>query len=443
MRQSCVLVVDDDTSVRHSLSKLLSAASWDVDLALSGEQALSKLQHKKFDVVLSDVRMPGMSGVDLLEKLNNDAQPPVVLISAHGDIQLAVETMEKGAYSFLEKPYDPRRLLRILHNASEAYKLKNQAKWLRDRLHDLCGLDRILLGESEAVQRLRVQVSAIQDNDSPTLICGNSGTGKDLIARALHDLSQRSAEPFVVINCAGLTTENFDLVCFGEVGSHMGQLHQVRSGTLFLDEVSALSPDIQARLLRLTETGEFFVPGEEQPSKMNARIISSTNQNIEEDVQNGNFRLDLFYRINTITLQVPSLIERREDILPLFEHFLDHYAKLYETELFPLNEAEVALLLSHHWPGNVRELRHVAERSILSWSRGTRDLTQAMFIGGDKEPASSFHLRTTVALLERELITSALRECKGRMEAAAELLGIGRRTLNEKIIKLGIDKTKM
>lgn len=437
-----ILIVEDDRGMRQSLVDLIEAAGWTACAIARAAQAADRLAEFDADVILSDVRMPGMSGLDLLASLKSQDAPPIVLISAHGDIPMAVEAIQGGAYSFVEKPYEPRRLLSILAHASEQHRMREVNGRLRARLLALSGLDRVLLGDSDGIVALRTDILDLADSPAPVLIRGETGTGKELVARALHDLGTRGEGPFVALNCANITAERFEDEMFGGHGQSEGRLGASSGGTLFLDEICTSSPEVQAKLLRVIEDGEVLPTGSAKPVPVDLRIVAATNDDIDQAVAEGRLRADLLFRINTVTLSLPPLRDRRDDIGLLMSHFLGHIAETYETRPPELGPEDMAALLAHDWPGNVRELRNVAERRVLAARRGAGSMASA--IAPDQEPSDvPPTLREAVAAFEREMIGKAIQANEGRMDAVAEALGIGRRTLNEKIVKLGLDKAAL
>ncbi len=435
-----VLVVDDDREMRQSLVHLLGKAGLEVDSLADAHNVMVKVNAMLPDVILSDVTMPGRSGLDLLSEITQVDGPPVVLISAHGDIPMAVKAIQDGAYSFLEKPFDPRRLLTILDHAAEKRRLTADTQRLRERLSNLSGLDRILLGDSPALADVRSQVLDYSPTNANVMILGETGTGKELVARALHDLSNRANGPFIAVNCAALTVERFEAQFFGEKDHTLGLLRQVDTGTLFLDEFSTCPLDSQAKLLRVVETGEFVPVGSDQPVTVNVRIVSASNENPEQAIRSGALREDLLYRLNTVVIPLPALRDRRDDVVILFSHFLRSNAALYEIAPPQITAEDIATLMVHDWPGNVRELRNVAERRVLSARRGSGSVASALHMSDDVGDVPET-LREAVAAFERSLISKAIQSHQGRMDATAEALGIGRRTLNEKIVKLGLNKS--
>lgn len=452
-----VIVVDDDKEMRESLTHLLNTANWQVKALSRAEDTNKCLAEFDADVILSDVRMPGMSGLDLLMSLKSavippintaaipgptsppNNTPPIVLISAHGDIPMAVEAMQNGAYSFIEKPTDPRRILTVLKNAAERHRLTQNTTRLKARLANLSGLDRVLLGNTQSIKTLREDIIDLGDSDAAIMILGETGTGKELVARALHNLSPRMTAPFLVINCATIPIHDFEETMFGTMNSKQGMLSRVNGGTLFLDEFSTCPIEIQAKFLRLIEHKEFNPTGSDKPQKLNIRIISASNEQMDIALKEGRFREDLYYRLNTVILPLPPLRERLDDITLLYEHFTSQYGELYEVIPPEITAEDLTALMSHHWPGNVRELRNVAERRILMAKRGRGSVPEALHLDSDFDDVPET-LREAVAAFERLLIAKALKAHQGRMDAVAEALGIARRTLNEKIVKLGLNK---
>jgi DNA-binding NtrC family response regulator len=432
-----VVVADDDREMRASLEDLLESAGWDVRSVNRAERVAEMAKQFSPDVILTDVRMPGQGGLSLLDARPSDA-PPVVVITAHGDIPMAVDAIHAGAYSFLEKPFDPRRLLTILDHAAEQHRLSHQSARLRLRLSELSGLDRVLLGETPEVRDLREDILDLVDVRGPVMLRGETGTGKELVARALHDLGPNAVGPFVVVNCATLPPDKFATIMFGDTASQ-GLMAAADGGTLFLDEIGACPSIVQAQLLRVIEASEVLSVGATQSVVVDAHIISATNTDLEAAVRAETFRADLLFRLNTHQVSLPTLRDRRSDIALLYTHFAAQSAAVYETNPPTITPEDMSALLAHDWPGNVRELRHVAERRVLAARRGRGSVAQALS-GDESVEDLPGTLREAVAAFERQMIGNAISAHSGRMDAVAEALGIGRRTLNEKIVKLDLDK---
>lgn len=421
-----VLIIDDDRMMRNSLVDLIEAAGWTAKALARATDTERWINQFQPDVILSDVRMPELSGLDLLRQLEN--APPIVLISAHGDIPMAVEAMNLGAYSFLEKSYDPKRLLVVLSHAAEQHQMRNSNQRLKERLTELSGLDRILLGNTPEMVKLRELITMLALSETTVLIEGETGTGKDLTARALHDVSSRCDGPFIAVNAAQLTPSQLPMLARNASG-----------GTLFLDEICACPADIQPMLLRLIEAKEVIDPELGKPEQINLRIVSATNEGTEQAVAEGRLRQDLLFRLEGFRLCLPALRNRLDDIAMLITKFMQEFATSYSIETPELDDADIASLMAHDWPGNVRELKSVAERRVLFAQQGTGTMQDAL-ANVDSVALSRPGLREAVAAFERQMIGKALKDHAGRMDEVANSLGIGRRTLNEKIVKLGLDK---
>ncbi|MEO0945619.1 MAG: sigma-54 dependent transcriptional regulator [Pseudomonadota bacterium] len=426
MTQGRVLIIDDDLMMRNSLVDLTEAAGWTPKALARATDANRWIAQFQPDVILSDVRMPDMSGTDLLQSL--EAGPPVVLISAHGDIPTAVEAMTAGAYSFVEKPYDPKRLLLILRHAAEQHQMRLSNNRLKERLQELSGLDRRLLGETPEIVTLRDTVAMVAASPAAVLIRGETGAGKDLVARALHDTSDRCDGPYIAVNAAQITAAQLPRVAQSASG-----------GTLFLDEMCACPGDVQPSLLRLIEAQEILLPDTGTPQSVDLRILSATNEDTDHAVADGRLRRDLLFRLEGFAISLPPLRARLDDIPLLVQRFLQGCASTYGIALPELNKSDIAALMAHDWPGNVRELRNVAERFVLMSRLGTTRIASAI-TGATDISSDRPGLREAVAAFERQMIGKALQDHDGRMDDTAAALGIGRRTLNEKIVKLGLDK---
>jgi len=434
-----ITVIDDDKAMRESLAHLLDKAGFEVACLSRAENVLSQLQAQDTDVLLCDVRMPGMSGTELQMQLKGQSNVPIVLMSAHGDIPMAVSAIQNGAYSFLEKPFDPRRLIKLLENASQLRRLSRNADRLKARLAELSGLDRVMIGNAPSIKALRAEIVDLSTTNVNVMLLGETGTGKELVAKALHDLGPRSADPFIPLNCAAVPVAKFEEVLFGIADNGPGLLAQAEGGTLFIDELGAIPLEIQAKLLRVIETKQYTPINSSKIVNADIRILSAAQERLEEMMRDGKFREDLYFRLNTIMLTMPPLRGRRDDITTLYMHYLDVFASTYETQSPVLTSGDVATLLAYEWPGNVRELRNVCERHVLAARRGAGSVDAALHDSRENFEMPDT-LREAVAAFERQLIGNALVRHNGRMDDVAEALGIGRRTLNEKIVKLGLDK---
>lgn len=418
-----VLIIDDDHQMRSSLVDLIEAAGWVAKPLARATEAERWIGQFTPDVILSDVRMPGMTGLELLAQIKNG--PPFVLISAHGDIQMAVEAMNMGAYSFVEKPYDPKRLLTILSHAAEQFQMRESNRRLRQRLQEISGLRRVMIGETTAISQLRESIALMADSAASVLIQGETGTGKELVAHALHDLSHRCERPFIAVNAAQFLVDQLPQIARSAAG-----------GTLFFDEICACPLAVQPALLRLIETKEILDPDQGTPEQIDLRIVAATNEDTGQAVTNGHLRADLLYRVQTLDITLPPLRERLDDVPLLATRFLHQFATVYQVPPPELTDAEISALLAHRWPGNVRELKALMERHVLSALSGQGRILDAFASERQDRPG----LREAIAAFERQMISREITAQEGRMDDVADALRIGRRTLNEKIVKLGLDK---
>ncbi len=441
MSNGAVLVVDDDREMRVSLAHLLEKGGFAAATAKSGAEALATLQKGAPDVVLSDVRMPGMDGMAFLQRVTEISRVPVVLFSAHGDIPLAVEAIQNGAYNFLEKPFDPRRLLTLLKNAVRLKRLQDSAEQLEQRLASLTDLEEILIGDSLGLTQVRRDIRDFAASPANVLVTGQTGTGKELVARALHDLGRGPAAPFVAVNCAVIPADRFEETVFGTAEAPGGLMQRADGGTLFLDELTSMPVEAQSKFLRAIET-QTCEPVGAAPVDVNIRLVSATSQPPDAAVADGSLRQDLLFRLNTLIIDMPPLAERGEDIVLIFRHYLSRLSKVYAVAEPDLSPSDFSALLAHPWPGNVRELQSVAERCVLGAKRGAMSVAAAIRGAADMAETPPT-LREAVAAFERQIIGQAITSNSGRMDDAAAQLGIGRRTLNEKIVKLGIDKSNL
>ncbi len=434
MSKAEILIVDDDREMRTSLTHLLEAGGYSVTTAKDGREGLISMGQHLPDTVVCDVRMPGMNGLEFQRQAAERFPVPVVLFSAHGDIPMAVEAIQNGAYNFIEKPFDPRRLLTLIGNAIRLKRLQDNTRQLESRLAAVTDLEGILIGDTPQMRSVRQSIYEFSGLPASVLITGATGTGKELVARALHDLGPGPSAPFVAVNCAVIPPERFEETVFGS-GETLGLMRRADGGTLFLDELTAMPPETQSKLLRAVET-KTCEPLGAKPIAVALRIVSATSESPAAFV-----RTDLLFRLNTLMIDLPKLAERGNDVLLLFRHYQTRFSALYDVSVPELSPSDVSALLTHDWPGNVRELQSVAERHVLMAKRGPSSVPEA--IKGEEGAEVPSTLREAVAVFERELITKALISEEGRMDDAAASLGIGRRTLNEKIVKLGIRKDRL
>ena len=362
-----VLIVDDERAIRNSLGEILGDEGYEVDTAEDGAVALQKVEKEKYDVIFCDIKMPGMDGVEVLGRLvEMGIDTAVVMISGHADIDTAVECIKKGAFDFVQKPLDLNRILITIKNATEKVHLATQNKALKKKVY---GAD--MIGESAPMQHIREMIEKVAPTDARVLIIGPNGSGKELVARNLHQQSARSAMPFVEVNCAAIPGELIESELFGhEKGSftsaikqHKGKFEQADGGTLFLDEIGDMSLAAQAKVLRVLQEKKLSRVGSDKDIEVDVRVIAATNKNLMEEIKAGNFREDLYHRLSVIVIKVPSLDDRRDDIPILIEHFLEKYTDGGRSRSF--SPEAVELLKQKSWPGNIRELDNVVDRLLI------------------------------------------------------------------------------
>ena len=439
-----ILVADDEAGMRESLVRVLRREGFSVLAVEDGTAALEALRREHVDLLIADLRMPGLDGLELLRaaKLIAPAME-VVLLSGHGTVEEAVDAMKEGAYDFLTKPFDRAPLIRVVRQALERRALVLENRSLQRRLDALAEAGEVI-GESPAIRGVLALVRQVAPTSATVLIQGESGTGKELVARALHDLSRRRGKPFVRVNCAALPENLLESELFGyekgaftgAVGRKEGRFQLADGGTLLLDEVGDLSLLTQAKLLRVLQEGEFEPLGATRTVKVDVRVVAATNQDLSQLVKEKRFREDLYYRLQVITMTVPPLRERREDIALLAQYFLRRFAAKNHRELDGFTEAALARLIDHPWPGNVRELEHAIERAVIL-GRGplvdVGDLPEAV---SQTEPSArviAIPLGMPLEEVEQRLIEETLRQTKGNKELAAKLLGIASRTIYRKL----------
>jgi DNA-binding NtrC family response regulator len=431
-----VLVVDDDAGVRYTLREILSSEGLAVDEAADGAEALAKLEGHP--LVVTDLRMPGMDGMELLRRLAaRSPAPRVVVITAHGSERQAVEAMKAGAYDYFRKPFETEELLAVVRRAVEAARLAHE----NERLEGELVLSRSMVFVSEAMRRLAVLVARVAPRDVTVLLAGESGTGKERVAEAIVRASRRADRPFVRFNCAALAPELAEAELFGHargaftgaVRARPGLFREADGGTLLLDEVGELAPSAQAKLLRVLQEGEVRPVGEERARIVDVRVVAATHRDLEEEVRAGRFREDLFYRLNVVTLRIPPLRERPEDVPALARHFLDRFARRFGVEPLRVPDALFDRLAAHAWPGNVRELENAIEGLVALSPADGLDLALLPGGGAAAREGAPLPLKERVQAYERGLVVEALRAVHGNRSEAARRLGISRVTLHDKL----------
>ncbi|MFJ2984047.1 MULTISPECIES: sigma-54-dependent transcriptional regulator [unclassified Pseudomonas] len=444
--QAQVLLVDDDPHLRQALSQTLDLAGLKVVTLADAQGVAERIEPDWPGVVVSDIRMPGIDGLQLLEQLHGrDSELPVLLITGHGDVPLAVQAMRAGAYDFLEKPFASDALLDSVRRALALRRLVLDNRSLRLALSDRQQLATRLVGHSPSMQRLREQIGALAGTRADVLILGETGAGKEVVARALHDLSSRRDGPFVAINAGALAESVVESELFGhEPGAftgaqkrRIGKFEFANGGTLFLDEIESMSLDVQVKLLRLLQERVVERLGGNQLIPLDIRIIAATKEDLRQSADQGRFRADLYYRLNVAPLRIPPLRERGDDILVLFQHFADTASQRHGLAPHSLQPAQRAMLLRHGWPGNVRELQNAAERFALGLELALD--SQAPAAAAPSAPIPLGNLSEQVEQFERSLIAAELAQPHSSMRSLAEALGIPRKTLHDKLRKHGLN----
>ncbi|MGD9930962.1 MAG: sigma-54-dependent transcriptional regulator [Mangrovibacterium sp.] len=367
---SKILVIDDERSIRNTLKDILGYEQYQVDLAEDGNHGLELIGKNEYDIILCDIKMPGMDGIEVLEHIQELAvDAPVVMISGHGNIDTAVESIKKGAYDFIEKPLDLNRLLITIRNAMDKSSLLTETKVLKKKVSKKFEI----VGSSAAIKKITDMADRVAPTDARVLITGANGTGKELIARRLHEKSNRATGPFVEVNCAAIPSELIESELFGHekgaftsaIKQRKGKFEQASGGTLFLDEIGDMSHSAQAKVLRALQESLITRVGGEKPIKVDVRVVAATNKNLSEEIHKGNFREDLYHRLSVILIQVPSLNERAEDIPELADHFIAQICGEYGMPTKNITPDAIEKLQSMKWTGNIREFRNVIERLII------------------------------------------------------------------------------
>ena len=364
-----VLIVDDERAIRYSLKEILEMENYQVELAENGLEGLQKAQKEKYDAIFCDIKMPEMDGIELLGKIiEAGIESPVVMVSGHADINIAVECIKKGAFDFIEKPLDLNRILITLKNATDKANLVKETKILKKKIYG-----QEMIGESVPVAHLKEMIGKVAPTHASVLITGPNGSGKELVAQGIYQLSDRSMMPFVEVNCAAIPSELIDSELFGHkkgsftsaIRDHKGKFEQADGGTIFLDEIGDMSLPAQAKVLRVLQEKKLTPVGGDKEITVDVRVIAATNKNLQEEIANGNFREDLYHRLSVIVLRVPALDDRKEDIPTLVEYFAERISNESGKPATLFTDEALQLLQERSWPGNIRELRNVVERLLI------------------------------------------------------------------------------
>ncbi|HDY7434673.1 TPA: sigma-54-dependent Fis family transcriptional regulator [Vibrio vulnificus] len=440
---SLVYFIDDESDLRLAVEQSFELAEIEANFFADAESALLAMKAQTQPaVVITDICLPGISGMDLLNTLiHRDPDLPVIMITGHGDISMAVKALHNGAYDFIEKPFASEHLVETVKRAIEKRQLTNENQLLRQSLKASKTLGPRIIGETPSIQELRATISHIADTQADILLFGETGTGKELIARSIHEQSPRREKNFVALNCGAIPENLIESELYGhEKGAftgadsqRIGKFEFAQGGTLFLDEIESMPMQAQIRLLRVLQERVIERVGSNQLLPLDVRIIAATKVDLKQAAANGEFRQDLYYRLNVVTLNLPPLRERKEDIAALFHHFLLAAAARYAKTVPALSASDLQQLLAHNWPGNVRELRNAAERYIL--------LGKLAQLG--ETPASTtvhYALSDQVAEFEKSVIEQTLMECGGSIKETMDKLQVARKTLYDKMQRYGLDK---
>nr|CAD6406836.1 sigma-54-dependent Fis family transcriptional regulator [Rhizobium sp. Q54] len=442
MTEQRVLLVDDEEELRRSTAQALGLSGLSVQAFASADQVLELIGYSFEGVVVTDIRMPGMDGMTLLHRIRElDAEIPVILVTGHGDVQLAVKAMREGAYDFLEKPFTPQHLAGIIRRALDRRGLVLENRRLRAVAGKRDDLETRLPGRTQVMVDLRYRIRAIGATDADTLIIGDTGAGKEVVARAVHDISPRANRPFIAINCAALPQNLIESELFGHeagafpgaIRARYGKFEHGRGGTILLDEIGSLPFDLQAKFLRVLQERVITRLGSNEIVPLDVRFVATSKVDLAAEVAAGRFRADLLYRLNVATIHVPSLEQRRADIPLLFLQLVREAAARYGREDRQVPPDVISAIAQRDWPGNVRELRNAADRLVLGLEAGPGEAGT-----GPREGAG--RLADKVAAFERSIIAGAIAAHGGALRPVYEALGISRKTLYEKMQKYGLDK---
>ncbi|MCP4936984.1 MAG: sigma-54-dependent Fis family transcriptional regulator [bacterium] len=446
-----VVLIDDEQAMRRSVEQWLDLSDFNVRSFSNGHEALRELSADFDGVIVSDVKMPGIDGMEVLDAvINIDTQIPVILITGHGEVAMAVEAMKRSAHDFLEKPFSPERLLEVVSRAHDHRTLVLENRRLRGKLADISGLKKRLIGDSKAIQALRNEITDLASTNVNILLQGETGTGKEVIARALHDFSNRTTNHFTAIDCGAIPSDLFESEFFGHqagaftgaINKKIGFFEHANHGTIFLDEIVNLHFAMQAKLLRVLQERQITPVGANKAVDIDIRLVSATNETIDKAIKEERFRADLYYRINTIELYVPPLRERGDDVILLFEHFVQIAEREFKRDAPVLSANDLAKLRSHAWPGNVRELKNIAERFTLWRGTGYARISELMQGAKPHKDSANCTLKDQMNNFERDVIASSLAKYEGNISDVMLDLSLPRRTLNDKMVKYGLAKEK-
>jgi len=442
-----ILVIDDDKAMRDACFQILSRQGYRVELAAGAKQGLILLERLSFDTILLDLVMPDMDGLEALKKIRAlDPESQVIIITGYGTIQSAVESIKAGAFHFLSKPFVPDDLRNLVSRALEKRRLNLENLYLRQELKTK-DERHVLIYESDAMSRIMDMIARVAPTDSTVLITGESGTGKGLVARKIHQLSQRSRRPFITVDCGTLVETLFESELFGHVkgsftgadANKVGKFELAQNGTLFFDEISNIGLEVQAKLLRAVEERKISKVGSHRVITVDVRLIAATNKDLAKSIKDGSFREDLFYRLNVVLIQMPPLRERKSDIPLLVQYFLEKYNARLRKDIRGISPEALDLLVRHDWPGNVRELENTVERLVVLSPGSYLAPGDLVFAGTILTPPAEAAAGGSLKDLERRHIIHTLKRYDGHKSETARALGIDRKTLREKLKRYDIE----
>ena len=458
IRKKKILLVEDDEYVLGSIKILLNKEGYEVNTALNGLEALGLYRKDSYDLVIADLKMPQMDGIELLKQLKLEfPDVSLIMMTAYGSIRTAVDAMKMGAYDYVAKPVSAEEIRLVIQRAFERQNLITEIRTLRKELEERFGLDNII-GKSNAMQRVYDLILQVANTDATVLITGETGTGKELVAHAIHHNSNRKNCPFVVINCSALPESLLESELFGhEEGAftgatkqRIGKFEYADTGTVFFDEMGNLPFSMQTKLLRLLQEKSFERIGGNQTIKVDVRVLAATNKDLNKLSEEGCFGKDLYYRLNVIPIQLPSLKERREDIPLLVTHFIEKYNKVFKKEIKSISQNVLNMMMSYYWPGNVRELENLVERTVImakdhviseiELPMPNQKQARERFEDIDNDQITDNSLEDFLAHYENIYITRLLKRCNGRIDSSAKISGIDVKTLYRKMKKYNINK---
>jgi two-component system response regulator AtoC len=450
-----VLVVDDEENLRNMLTMIIRKEGYDVDTSVNGKEALTKIREDNYDFVLCDIKMPKLDGLGLLKELNsNNGNDTIIMMSAYGAIDTAIEAMKLGAYDYISKPFKTDEIILTLKKAEERERLKRENILLKEQIKKDYSFENFI-GKSQTMVSIFEMIKKVADYKSTVLISGESGTGKELVARAIHGNSQRADKPFIAVNCGAIPENLLESELFGHIKgaftdatrNKSGLFEEADKGTIFLDEIGELPIILQVKLLRVLQDEEIRRVGDTKPIKVDVRVVAATTRDLEKEVGEGNFRDDLFYRLNVLPISLPTLRERKEDVPLLVDHFIQRFNDRLDLKVKGLTQEALDILVNFPWRGNVRQLENTIERAMI-FVQGDKldinDLPSEVKESNENEKlffdGNELSIKRSSRVLEKELIRKALQKTNGNRTQAAKILEISHRALLYKIKEYGVDQ---